>query len=143
MDIDSLKQRAITRTFRAWMEDWEKDAMTSNDPVSERKLLEKYKGLAFCDEDTEGKPMLTCHSDNLQWNKKVRGSNGYTGWHLIMVGEDGSEDAWEINDDICSYIACSRQNVTGLEIIRKTAQTVDEEGKEAEEKGEGDEENEE
>ena len=68
VDIDdSIEQRATsTRTFRAWMQHWEKDAMTSNDPVSERKLLEKYKGLTFCDEDTEDEPMLTCHSDNLQ-----------------------------------------------------------------------------
>ena len=115
VDLDSLK-REIKRTFHAWIEPWEKDCIFTNDPVSERALLEKYKNMSFFDE--ENGVMLTCHEGNLQWNRKKRGSDDYTVWHLIMVGEDGSEDAWEINDKICGYMAITNQsNIEGLEII--------------------------
>jgi len=47
VDLDALKESATKRIFRAWIEDWEKDALEDNDAVAEAKLLEKYKNLVL------------------------------------------------------------------------------------------------
>ena len=49
----ALRETKVTRVFRAWVEDWEKEAITSNDAVSEVRLLEKYKDLVFVDASTD------------------------------------------------------------------------------------------
>ena len=41
------------RLFKAWMEDWEFDCLHDKDPVSKEKLLHKYGGLMWHDEDNE------------------------------------------------------------------------------------------
>ncbi len=41
----ALREMKVTRVFRAWVEDWEKEAIKSNDAVAEVRLLEKYKDL--------------------------------------------------------------------------------------------------
>ena len=48
VDYKALRERKVTRVFRAWVEDWEKEAIKSNDAVSEVRLLEKYKDLVCC-----------------------------------------------------------------------------------------------
>ena len=35
----------MTRVFRTWVEDWEKEAIKSNDAGAEVRVLEKYKDL--------------------------------------------------------------------------------------------------
>ena len=48
-----LKEPAVQRIFRAWVEDWEEEARKKNDPVAEAMLLQKYEGLVFHDPDSE------------------------------------------------------------------------------------------
>jgi tRNA A-37 threonylcarbamoyl transferase component Bud32 len=43
VDLNTLKAKVPERIFRAWLEDWEKEAIKHNDVVSERKLLEKTR----------------------------------------------------------------------------------------------------
>ena len=52
MDVAALQEPVTTRIFRAWVEDWEKEELMKNDPVSEARFLEKYKNLLFRDIDT-------------------------------------------------------------------------------------------
>jgi len=52
MDVEQLKKPTITRTFRAWLEDWEKELLQVNDCVAEARILEKYKDLLIFDPDT-------------------------------------------------------------------------------------------
>jgi hypothetical protein len=49
VNYKALRERKITWVFRAWVEDWEKEAIKSNDAVAEVRLLEKYKDLVFVD----------------------------------------------------------------------------------------------
>jgi hypothetical protein len=41
-DYKASRERKITWVFRAWVEDWEKEAIKSNAAVAEVRLLEKY-----------------------------------------------------------------------------------------------------
>ncbi len=52
VNTGKLKEPAVQRIFRAWVEDWEEDARKKNDCVSEVLLLQKYKGLVFHDPDS-------------------------------------------------------------------------------------------
>jgi hypothetical protein len=52
------------------LEDWEKEARKHNDVVSGRKLLEKYKGLKFWDNDEHC--YQTIDGDNLEWRTKTK-----------------------------------------------------------------------
>jgi hypothetical protein len=53
VDTSILKEPAVQRVFRVWVEDWEVEARKKNDCVSETLLLFKYKGLVFCDPDSD------------------------------------------------------------------------------------------
>ena len=52
VDTGALKEPAVERIFRAWVEDWEEEARKKNDCVEEARLLTKYKGLVFNDPDS-------------------------------------------------------------------------------------------
>jgi hypothetical protein len=60
-----------SRIFRAWVEDWEKENMKKEDPVSEARILEKYKDLTWYDPDTQ--KMFTTGNDKTHL---ARGRNG-------------------------------------------------------------------
>jgi len=47
VDYKALRERKMTRVFRTWVEDWEKEAIKSNDAVAEVRWLQKYKDLVF------------------------------------------------------------------------------------------------
>jgi hypothetical protein len=50
--VEQLKKPTITRIFRAWLKDWEKELLQVNDCVVEARILEKYKDLLLFDPDT-------------------------------------------------------------------------------------------
>ena len=60
----ALRERKITQVFRAWVEDWEKEAIKSNDAVAEVRLVEKYKYLVFV--DAKENKTFTIHSKNME-----------------------------------------------------------------------------
>jgi len=53
VDKNILKEPALQRIFRAWVEDWEQDTRKKNDTVAEARLLQKYRGLVFHDPNTD------------------------------------------------------------------------------------------
>jgi hypothetical protein len=52
VDMGALKEPAVERIFRAWVEEWEEEARMKNDCVEDARLLTKYKGLVFNDPDS-------------------------------------------------------------------------------------------
>jgi hypothetical protein len=119
VDVDTLKQVVTTRIFRAWIEDWEPEAIRKQDAVMEAKLLEKYKGLVFLDHENGGMVQTIC-SENLEWRRKNKSMGvDYSGYYLISIGADDEEEySWEINQNICDYIASAKQT-EGVKILRK------------------------
>ena len=75
----------VTRSFHAWIEDWEEPLLKKNNCVAEATILEKYKGLVFFDPDDEC--TYTVWSKNLEYQK---GRNG--GWCVIGVPADPNLD---------------------------------------------------
>jgi len=109
VDVDELKRApTIERQFRGWLEDWEKDLLKHNDPVSEARLLEKYKGLAFHDIDQNITYMV--YEDNLEY-RMYRGG----GWCVIGVPPEynGNNDEelypYLINDNLIEMIMDTTQ----------------------------------
>jgi hypothetical protein len=47
VDTGALKEPAVERIFRAWVEDWEEEARKKNRCVEEARLLSKYRGLVL------------------------------------------------------------------------------------------------
>ena len=65
-----MRERKITRVFRAWVEDWEKEAIKSNGAVAAVRLLEKHKDLVFV--DAKENKTFTIHSKNMEWYQSNR-----------------------------------------------------------------------
>ena len=74
VDTIQLNQAATHRVFRAWVEDWEEEAIYKNFCVAEACLLENYRDLAFYDPDD--KVTCTVYSKNLEWVKKLEELRG-------------------------------------------------------------------
>ena len=77
VDMAALKNVPIQRIFCAWVEDWEEEARKKNDCVTEAKLLAKYKGLIFCDPDTD--LAFKVWEQNLEFRR----GRGDGGWYVI------------------------------------------------------------
>ncbi len=56
------------RIFKAFLEDWEEDAITKRDIVNEAKLLKKYGGLTWLDPDN-GNVKLRANKNSLHWTR--------------------------------------------------------------------------
>jgi hypothetical protein len=115
--------------FCAWLEDWEKEAITHNDVVSERKLLEKYKGFKFWDD--EEKCYQTIDGENLDWRTRTGDKNSYTGWYCIADDEKGECSPWEICDSLCTFISMCDQP-EGVKVIERDTSTGGDDVKEEE-----------
>ena len=103
----------VNRTFKAWLEDWETEAIRKNDPVSEHKLLRKYGGLMWQDPDckTHTKYFLS-DSENMKWFRLTK-TNG--GWALVAYDQfydrnaskeerESHMEPWAISEDLIGCI---------------------------------------
>ena len=89
--------------FHAWVEDWEIGIRYKNDPVSEARLLQKYKGLVFSDPDNN--ITYSVFEENMEYR---RGSNN--GWYVIAVSaEEGVEDEVFSLELACELIGLTQQ----------------------------------
>lgn len=108
------------RTFNAWIEDWEQEAVRKNDPVAEHLLLRKYGGLMWQDPDckTHTKYFLS-DSESMKWFRLTK-LNG--GWALIAYDQfyeqesssqqkDNHMEPWAITEDL---IGCIEEYYTVL-----------------------------
>ena len=97
------------RIFRAWIEDWEYDCISNNDPVAEARLLEKYGGLRWLDLDEN--ELIIADEGGMEWQG---GRNG-PGWCIIGRRErDGMLEPWVIDvaiDEIAEYEQPIEMNV--------------------------------
>ena len=115
-DDDDDKTTAVSkinRTFRAWLEDWETEAIRKNDPVAEHKLLRKYGGLMWQDPDckTHTKYFLS-DGETMKWFRLTK-TNG--GWALLAYDQfydrnaskeekDSHMEPWAITEDLIGCI---------------------------------------
>ena len=106
-DYKALKERKVTWVFRAWVEDWKKEAIKSNDAVSEVRLLEKFKDLVFV--EALMNKAFTIHSKNMEWYRSNKKRAIAGGWYLI--GTHG--------DDVAESFAIRRNCVMTLQIHHK------------------------
>ena len=104
VDVSALKESPKTRTFRAWVEDWEKEQMFVNDPVAKARILNKYKGLVFYDQENGVRQVMS--GTELEWRRKnMRDKNSYSGWYLVSIDEKNEEWPWEICQEVCDMLA--------------------------------------
>jgi len=102
------------RLFRAWIEDWEWDAIRHKDVVSEAKLVQKYTGLRFVDPDLDRR-VGELDTYLVESNLEFQGGKGGSGWCLIGTRDrDGGMEPWEIHltiDLIAEYEQPAELNV--------------------------------
>ncbi len=75
MDVEILKEPAITRQFIGWTEGWEKEKYKDSGTVAKAMFINKYKDTTFYLPDTEE----THHVDN-EGIQFLRGRSG--GWTI-------------------------------------------------------------
>ena len=107
------------RKFSNFIEAWEPEAIKDRTSSSEFKLLHKYMGVRFTDEDEEVKASFVISESNLEWASGKRG-----GWKVIalMLDDDGltqkgDEDTVEgyfINEELHSMIKAAEQKSVKL-----------------------------
>ena len=97
-----------TTTFRCYEEDWEKEARTKKLAIHEFRLLQKYKGVRFFDEDED--QVYEIFANNLEWQKKI-GKDPTTPCYVVMAkpinndsnDEGAAEDASDDGEELESY----------------------------------------
>jgi hypothetical protein len=117
MEEDGEDDNTVTkpkRTFKAWLEDWEVEAVRKNDPVAENSLLRKYGGLMWKDPDCKDfTKYFLADSNTMKWYRLTKNNGG--GW--AVIGYDQYYDAnatkeemeahtepWAITEDLISCI---------------------------------------
>ena len=115
-----LKEPATHRIFPAWVEDLKEEAIHKGCCVSEGRLLNKYKDLAFCDPDDE--VTRTVYSRNLTYVKKFRGKKGLrSGWVLLGTHPDDDNDdkiqLFIISDFVVDFISDTQQGA-GAKVVQ-------------------------
>ena len=117
--ISVSDEPAYHRTFRAWIEDWERPLLVRNDSVAEAKLLAKYKGLRFFLPDDE--VIYTIFESNLEFQKGSKKKKIPKGWNVFGVppnSDNGDDDEpFMIDDLLCQLIADTEQE-KGVEVIK-------------------------
>jgi hypothetical protein len=97
------------RVFKAFIEDWEQEAIYKRDPVNEAKLLKKYGGLSWNDPDNDN-AVLTAHGKTMHWARVTKSGGGYC---VVACDMEYSEDddnnhkhtePWEITNDLIDCI---------------------------------------
>ena len=120
VDLNELKEPANVRTFRGWIEDWERPLLVQNDPVAEAKLLAKYRGLRFFLPDDE--VTYTICGDNLEYQRGSKMRNIDKGWIVFGIPPDSTDDddiePFVINDLLCELVADTKQ-ISGIEVIKQ------------------------
>ncbi len=110
-----MKEPAVERIFRAWVEDWEEDARKKNDCVEEARLLTKYKGLVFNE--------LHSGSTFSVWDRNMEFRRGRgNGWFVVGVSADKPDDE-SCNEPFALEVACEFIGATkqkeGVKVLRQ------------------------
>ena len=118
LDLDTLRQPAIVRTFRAWFEDWERENIKSNDSVTEARFLTKYKNLVFLDPDT--KVTFTVVADNCEFRRGRKDG----GWHLLCEPNDDEleMEGWDIA--LANELIAATKQADGVQMVLEDAESA-------------------
>jgi hypothetical protein len=109
-DMNILKEPAVQRIFRAWVEDWEQDARKNNDIVAEARLLQKYRSLVFHDPDTDNG--FCIYDQNMEFHHG-RGN----GWFVLGVcSTNAVEDEGFLLELACELIGRTPQK-EGIQVM--------------------------
>ena len=106
------KSAAPKCIFRAYLEDWEPEAIKTKDDETEYRLLNKYAGLHLWDPD-DGVLVEIC-MDNLEFHTKKR-KGSPRGWKVlcskvgVKLKNDEDYKPWNINDELIGQIATTPQ----------------------------------
>ena len=94
------------RIFKAWLEEWEKEAVKKQDPAHEAHLLAKYGGLTWYDYDCQ-KNFRNSPSETF-WRKRVKGDkrNAYVGYCIVALREDYDPEDDETYDNLMIEEGC-------------------------------------
>ena len=110
VDTNILKEPAVQRIFRAWVEDWEQDARKHNDVVAEARLLQKYRGLVFHDPDKDNG--FCIYDQNMEF-RRGRGN----GWFVLGVcSTNAVEDEGFLLEIACELIGGTPQK-EGIQVM--------------------------
>jgi hypothetical protein len=112
VDMGALREPAVERVFRAWVEDWEVEARKKNDCVAEAQLLAKYKGLVFCDPDTE--KSFWVWEQNMEFHRG-RGNE----WFLVGVCADDEDNNEAFTLDIACELIGETPQRDGVQVIHQ------------------------
>jgi hypothetical protein len=112
VDTSILKEPAVQHIFCVWVEDWEVEARKKNDCVSETLLLQKYKGLVFCDPDSD--------NDFCIWERNMEFRRGRgNGWFpLGICATNGVEDEGFLLELACDMIGDTPQR-EGIQVVHR------------------------
>lgn len=131
-DLESTTSSVITernatqRIFKAYIEDWEKQAIRKQDDLNEAKLLKKYGGLWWRDPDT-GDKLLYADNNLLYWTRVTKSGGRYcvhargSKWKKCKKEKDEIDtEPWCINNDLIGCIAEYYKTNTNLGVIVET-----------------------
>ena len=114
VDVATLREPAVQRVFRAYVEDWEEEDRWKNDCVAEARLLAKYKGLVFRDPDTD--KTFSVYEKNMEFR---RGRNN--GWFVLAVcsDQDDSEDCEAFSLEVACEVIGDTPQADGIMVLRE------------------------
>ena len=112
VDLATLREPAVQRVFRAYVEDWEEEDRWKNDCVAEAQLLAKYKGLAFWDPDTD--KTFSVYKKNMEFR---RGRNN--GWFVLAVclDQDDSKDCEAFSLEVACKVIGDTPQADGIMVL--------------------------
>jgi hypothetical protein len=99
-----IEERGSTkpkRILNCWFEDWEIEATVKKDPVNEARLIKKYGGLMWYDEDS--KKMCGSDNDKLHWNRGKKKDRWYS---VIAYNEDYDEHDPDCEEHVEPWAIC-------------------------------------
>ena len=123
LEMDNDTRDGDIRIFKAWQETWEKKKVgPGGDAVFRARLLRKYGGLKWFDQDSTPQRVFTAYPTKMQF-EKVRGNNHYTVFGTLEGYDDSKLDndpaniefwePWEFFDDfydaVCLYYEGSNE----------------------------------
>ena len=112
IDIATLKEPAVQRVFRAYVEEWEQVDRKKNDCVAEARILAKYKGLVFVDPDTD--KTFSVNEKNMEFR---RGRNN--GWFVLASDNDDSEDCEAFSLEVACEVIGDTPQADGVIVIHE------------------------
>ena len=116
VDTGALKEPAVERIFRAWIEDWEEEARKKNDCVEEACLLtNKVSRTVFNDPDSG--------STFSVWDRNMEFRRGRSnGWFVVGVSADKPDDE-SCNEPFSLEMACELIGATkqkeGVKVLQE------------------------